>query len=432
MFWEKDIETIDRDQLHKLQLERLQTTVESASRSSCYRKLFKEKGIFLGDIKTLDDLTKLPLTTKDDLRKEWPYGFLAVSKDEIVRMHSSSGTTGRATVIFHTRKDIDSWTDQLARCMYMAGMRKSDVFQNMMTYALFTGGLGFHYGAECLGALVIPAGPGNSKRQIQLMQDFDTTAIHIIPSYALHLTTVFEEAGIDPRKDTRLRMAFIGAEPHSEKMRKRIEDFYGVKAFNSYGLSEMSGPGVAFECPEQNGLHIWEDAYIVEIIDPITLESVPDGQEGELVLTTLTRDGMPIVRYRTKDLTRIIPGACPCGRTHRRIERIKGRTDDMLILKGVNIFPIQIEKKLMGIQGVGNNFQIILERKGFNDDMTVKVEVQREYFTGDLKQLEVLRKMIVNELKSELLITPRVDLVEPESLPQTEGKAKRVIDNRED
>jgi len=432
MFWEKDIETIDRDQLHKLQLERLQTTVESASRSSCYRKLFKRKGIFPEDIKTLEDLAKLPLTTKDDLREEWPYGFLAVSKDEIVRMHSSSGTTGRATVIFHTRKDIDSWTDQLARCMYMAGMRKSDVFQNMMTYALFTGGLGFHYGAECLGALVIPAGPGNSKRQIQLMQDFDTTAIHIIPSYALHLTTVFEEAGIDPRKDTRLRMAFIGAEPHSEKMRKRIEDFYGVKAFNSYGLSEMSGPGVAFECPEQNGLHIWEDAYIVEIIDPITLEPVPDGQEGELVLTTLTRDGMPIVRYRTKDLTRIIPGACPCGRTHRRIERIKGRTDDMLILKGVNIFPIQIEKKLMGIQGVGNNFQIILERKGFNDDMTVKVEVQREYFTGDLKQLEVLRKMIVNELKSELLITPRVDLVEPESLPQTEGKAKRVIDNRED
>ncbi|HPJ97113.1 MAG TPA: phenylacetate--CoA ligase [Syntrophales bacterium] len=432
MFWEKDIETIDRDQLHKLQLERLQTTVESASRSSCYRKLFKRKGIFPEDIKTLEDLAKLPLTTKDDLREEWPYGFLAVSKDEIVRMHSSSGTTGRATVIFHTRKDIDSWTDQLARCMYMAGMRKSDVFQNMMTYALFTGGLGFHYGAECLGALVIPAGPGNSKRQIQLMQDFDTTAIHIIPSYALHLTTVFEEAGIDPRKDTRLRMAFIGAEPHSEKMRKRIEDFYGVKAFNSYGLSEMSGPGVAFECPEQNGLHIWEDAYIVEIIDPITLEPVPDGQEGELVLTTLTRDGMPIVRYRTKDLTRIIPGACPCGRTHRRIERIKGRTDDMMILKGVNIFPIQIEKKLMGIQGVGNNFQIILERKGFNDDMTVKVEVQREYFTGDLKQLEVLRKMIVNELKSELLITPRVDLVEPESLPQTEGKAKRVIDNRED
>jgi phenylacetate-CoA ligase len=432
MFWEKDIETIDRDQLQKLQLERLQNTVESASRSSYYRKVFKDKGIFPEDIRTLADLNKIPLTAKDDLREEWPYGFLAVSREEIVRMHSSSGTTGRATVIFHTQKDIDSWTNQLARCMYMAGMRKSDVFQNMMTYALFTGGLGFHYGAEKLGAMVIPAGPGNSKRQIQLIQDFDTTAIHIIPSYALHLTNVFEEVGVDPKKDTRLRMAFIGAEPHSEKMRKRIEDFYGVKAFNSYGLSEMSGPGVAFECPEQNGLHIWEDAYIVEIINPDTLEPVPDGVEGELVMTTLTREGMPILRYRTKDLTRIIPGECPCGRTHRRIERIKGRTDDMMILKGVNIFPIQIEKKLMEISGVGNNFQIILERKGFNDDMIIKVEVQREYFSGDLKQLEALRKTIVNELKSDILITPRVDLVEPDSLPQTEGKAKRVIDNRED
>jgi phenylacetate-CoA ligase len=432
MYWEKDIETIDRDQLAKLQLERLQKTVDLAVRSSYYGKLFKAKGLLADNIHTLDDLQKIPFTTKDDLREEWPYGFLAAPKDDIVRMHSSSGTTGRATVIFHTQSDIDSWTNQLARCMYMAGMRKSDVFQNMMTYALFTGGLGFHYGAEKLGALVIPAGPGNSKRQIQLMQDFDTTCIHIIPSYALHLTTVFEEVGVDPKKDTRLRMAFVGAEPHSEKMRKRIENFYGVKAFNSYGLSEMSGPGVAFECPEQNGLHIWEDAYIVEIIDPGTLKPVPDGEEGELVMTTLTREGMPILRYRTKDLTRIIPGTCPCGRTHRRIERIKGRTDDMMILKGVNIFPIQIEKKLMEIKGVGNNFQIILERKGFNDDMIVKVEVQREYFTGDLKQLEGLRKTIVNELKSELLITPRVDLVEPDSLPQTEGKAKRVIDSRED
>ncbi|MBN1548124.1 MAG: phenylacetate--CoA ligase [Syntrophaceae bacterium] len=432
MYWEKEIETIDRDQLAKLQLERLQKTVDRAARSSYYAKAFKAKGIFADNIHSLADLEKIPMTTKDDLREEWPYGFLAAPKDDIVRMHSSSGTTGRATVIFHTQNDIDSWTNQLARCMYMAGMRKSDVFQNMMTYALFTGGLGFHYGAEKLGALVIPAGPGNSKRQIQLMQDFDTTCIHIIPSYALHLTTVFEEVGIDPKKDTRLRMAFVGAEPHSEKMRKRIEDFYGVKAFNSYGLSEMSGPGVAFECPEQNGLHIWEDAYIVEIIDPVTLKPVPDGEEGELVMTTLTREGMPILRYRTKDLTRIIPGPCPCGRTHRRIERIKGRTDDMMILKGVNIFPIQIEKKLMEIKGVGNNFQIILERKGFNDDMIVKVEVQREYFTGDLKQLEGLRKTIVNELKSDILITPRVDLVEPDSLPQTEGKAKRVIDNRED
>lgn len=432
MFWEKGIETIEKDQLEKLQLERLRKTVERASRSSYYGKIFKEKRFFAEDIRTLSDLVKIPLTTKDDLREQWPYGFLAASKDELVRMHSSSGMTGRATVIFHTQSDIDSWTNQVARCMYMAGMRKSDVFQNMMTYALFTGGLGFHYGAEKLGAMVIPSGAGNSKRQIQLMQDFDTTVMHVIPSYALHLTTVFEEVGVDPKKDTRLRMAFIGAEPHSEKMRRRIEDFYGIKAFNSYGLSEMNGPGVAFECPRQNGMHIWEDAYVVEIINPHTLDPVPDGEEGELVLTTLNREGMPLLRYRTKDLTRVIPGECPCGRTHRRLERIKGRTDDMMILKGVNIFPIQIEKKLMDIAGVGNNFLIILERRGFSDEMIVKVEVQREYFSGDLKQLEGLRKTIVNELKSDILITPRVELVEPDSLPKTEGKAKRVIDNRED
>jgi phenylacetate-CoA ligase len=302
----------------------------------------------------------------------------------------------------------------------------------MMTYGLFTGGLGFHYGAEKIGALVIPAGAGNSKRQIQLMRDFETTAIHIIPSYALHLSTVFTEVGVDPRRDTKLRLAFLGAEPHSEKMRRKIEELYGFKAFNSYGLSEMNGPGMAFECPEQNGMHIWEDNYIVEIIDPVTLKPVPDGEEGELVTTTLLREGMPILRYRTKDLTRIIPGPCPCGRTHRRIERIKGRTDDMMILKGVNIFPIQIEKKLMEIPGVGTNFVIILDRADYNDSMTVKVEVQKEFFGGNLQQLEALRRRIVEELKSDILITPRVDLVEPDSLPQSEGKAKRVIDNRKD
>jgi phenylacetate-CoA ligase len=316
--------------------------------------------------------------------------------------------------------------------MYMTGMRKSDVFQNMMTYGLFTGGLGFHYGAEKIGALTIPAGAGNSKRQIQLMRDFETTTIHVIPSYALHLMTVFEEMALDPRRDTKLKLAFVGAEPHSEKMRRKLEEFYGFKAFNSYGLSEMCGPGVAFECPAQNGMHIWEDHFFVEVIDPQTLRPVPEGQEGELVLTTLLRDGMPILRYRTKDLTRIIPGPCECGRTHRRIERIKGRTDDMLIIKGVNIFPVQIERKLMEIPGVGNNFLIVLDRAGFTDLMTIKIEVQRDYFMGDLKQLESLRRRIVEELKSDLLITPKVDLVEPGSLPQSEGKAKRVQDNRKD
>ncbi|MDD5100480.1 MAG: phenylacetate--CoA ligase, partial [Syntrophales bacterium] len=397
-----------------------------------YSKRFEAMGLDVGSIRTVADVEKLPLTPKEDLRENWPYGFLACSRDELIRMHSSSGTTGRATVIFHTAADIDAWSNLVARSMYMAGMRRSDVFQNMMTYGLFTGGLGFHYGAEKIGALVIPAGAGNSKRQIQLMRDFETTAIHIIPSYALHLSTVFQEVGVDPRRDTKLRLAYMGAEPHSEKMRRKIEEFFGFKGFNSYGLSEMNGPGIAFECPEQNGMHIWEDNFIVEIIDPVTLNPVPDGEEGELVTTTLLREGMPILRYRTKDLTRIIPGPCPCGRTHRRIERIKGRTDDMMILKGVNIFPIQIEKKLMEIPGVGTNFVIILERTDYNDSMTVKVEVQKEFFGGNLKQLEALRRRIMEELKSDILITPKVDLVEPDSLPKSEGKAKRVIDNRKD
>jgi len=431
MYWEKAIETMDREELAALQLERLQKTLRQAANSFYYDKLFKEIGLKTENIRSLADLDKIPPTTKEDLREHWPYGFLATSRDELVRMHSSSGTTGRATVIFHTAGDINEWTNLLSRCMYMTGMRKSDVFQNMMTYGLFTGGLGFHYGAERIGALVIPAGAGNSKRQIQLLKDFETTVIHIIPSYALHLSTVFEELQIDP-KDTNIRIAYIGAEPHSEKMRQKIEDIYGFKAYNSYGLSEMNGPGVAFECPYQNGLHIWEDNFLVEILDPLTLQPLPDGEEGELVLTTLVREGMPIIRYRTKDLTRILPGICDCGRTHRRIERIKGRTDDMLILKGVNIFPIQIEKKLMEIKGVGKNFLIILEREGYNDHMTIKVEVERQFFNGDLKHLEQLRRKIVEGLKSDILITPKVDLVEPDSLPQSEGKAKRVIDNRKD
>ncbi len=432
MYWDKEIETIDRPALEALQLKRLKTTLQQARKSLHYDRIFKEVGMDPDAVKTVEDLGKLPMTTKEDLRDHWPYGFLAASRDDLVRMHSSSGTTGQTTIVFHTANDIDQWTSIVARSMYMTGMRRSDVFQNMMTYGLFTGGLGFHYGAERIGALTIPAGAGNSKRQIQLMRDFETTTIHIIPSYALHLTHVFEELAVDPRRDTKLKRAFIGAEPHSEKMRKKLEDFYGFKAFNSYGLSEMCGPGVAFECPAQNGLHIWEDHFLVEMIDPETLKPVPYGEEGELVLTTLVRDGMPILRYRTKDLTRIIPGPCECGRTHRRIERIKGRTDDMMIIKGVNIFPIQIERKLMGIPGVGNNFLIVLERVDFTDLMTVKVEVQREYFMGDLRQLEALRRRIVEELKSDILITPKVDLVEPDSLPVSEGKAKRVLDNRKD
>ncbi|OPL13856.1 MAG: phenylacetate--CoA ligase [delta proteobacterium MLS_D] len=432
MYWDQSTETMERSALEALQLERLKKTVDAAAQSEFYRDRFASINCDPADISSLDDIRRIPFTTKDDLRESWPYGCVAVPKDRLVRLHSSSGTTGRATVIFHTAHDLDAWTDILARAMYMTGMRESDVFQNMMTYGLFTGGLGFHYAAERIGALTIPVGAGNSKRQIQFMKDFGTTVMHIIPSYALHLTEVFEEVGVDPRKDTSLRIAFLGAEPHSEKTRQKIQEYYGVDAFNSYGLSEMNGPGVAFECPERQGMHIWEDSFFVEIIDPDTLEPVREGDEGELVLTTLRREGMPILRYRTKDLTRFVPGSCGCGRTHRRISRITGRTDDMLILKGVNIFPIQIEKKLMEIPGVGNNFLIILEREGYNDLMIVRVEVLREFFSGNLKQLEQLRRTITEELRSDILITPRVELVEPNTLPKTEGKAVRVIDNRKD
>jgi len=376
-------------------------------------------------------LKDLPFTTKQDLRDQFPYGFLAVPNEKIVRLHSSSGTTGRATAIFHTQKDLDGWANLVARCMYMAGVRKQDVFQNMSGYGLFTGGLGFQYGAERLGALTIPSGSGNSKRQVHLMQDFSTTVVHVIPSYALHLRKVFDEMSLDPKKDTKLRMMLIGAEPHSEATRQRLEEMYGVDAFNSYGLSEMNGPGVAFECPQKNGMHFWEDDFLVEIIDPQTEEVLPDGEEGELVYTTLNREAMPLIRYRSKDLATIFTEPCPCGRTHRRMSRIKGRSDDMFILKGVNIFPLQIDTTLMNIPEVGTNYVIVLERENFEDRMIVRVEVRPQFFKGDLWQLERLRKQITEALKSEILVTPKVELVEPDTLPKSEGKAVRVMDKRE-
>jgi phenylacetate-CoA ligase len=311
----------------------------------------------------------------------------------------------------------------------MTGVRPGDVFQNMMGYGLFTGGLGFHYGGERLGALTIPAGAGNSRRQIQLMQEFGTTAIHIIPSYALYLLNVFASEGVDPR-ELPLRIAFIGAEPHSEDMRRRIEAGYGVKAHNSYGLSEMNGPGVAFECPEQNGMHVWEDAFLLEVLNPQTLEPAPPGAVGELVFTNLNRQGMPILRYRTRDLASVEDGPCPCGRPHRRLSRIQGRTDDMIIIKGVNIFPIQIERVLMSMPEVHTNFLVELTQENFSDTMLVKVEVQESFFQEDLKYLAGLRRRITEALKSELLLTPKVELVEPHTLPVSEGKALRIMDLR--
>jgi len=431
MFWERQIEKVPRKELQRLQLSRVKRTLRQAAKSPFYGKLFKKIKFTVEKLRRLDDLRNLPLTTKEDLRKEFPYGFVALPMEKVVRVHSSSGTTGRATAVFHTAKDLEGWANLVARCMYMAGVRKNDVFQNMTGYGLFTGGLGFQYGGERLGVLTIPAGSGNSKRQIALMKEFGTTVIHIIPSYALHLIKVFEETGTDPKKDTKLRIALIGAEPHSEATRQRIEEMYGISAFNSYGLSEMNGPGVAFECPQKDGMHFWEDDFLVEIVDPQTGQILPDGEEGELVFTTLNREAMPLIRYRSKDLATIFPEPCRCGRTHRRMSRIKGRSDDMFILKGVNIFPLQIDTVLMNIPEVGTNYVTVLEREDFDDRMIVRVEVRPEFFQGDLRQLSNLQRRITESLKSEILITPKVELVEPDSLPKSEGKAVRVIDKRE-
>lgn len=429
-FWDASVEALSRSELDALQLERLKQTVQHASLSPFYRKKLGDVAEHISSLESVSDIRKLPFTTKTDLRNEYPYGFLCVSKDDLVRLHVSSGTTGQATAIFYTRADLETWADLLARCMYMAGARPGDTFQNLTGYGLFTGGLGFHYGAERLGMLTIPAGAGNSKRQIQLMKDFSTSVIHIIPSYALLLMPIMTEMGIDPRRDLSLRIAFVGAEPYSEEVRRRIEDFYGIHVFNSYGLSELNGPGVAFECPEQTGMHVWEDAYLVEIIDPHTLEPVPDGVYGELVLTSIKREGMPILRYRTKDLTRIIPGDCRCGRVHRRLDRMQGRSDDMFIIKGVNIFPVQVEQVLMNIPEVGNNYVIVLRQENSIDTMIVRVEVNDRIFVEDMRQLQRIQKKIAHELRGELLVTPLVELVEPNSLPRSEGKAIRLIDER--
>ena len=430
MYWSQELETLSPRALEALQVERLRWTVAQASRSPFYGKLFAERAIKAESIQGVEDIRRLPFTTKDDLRAQFPYGLLSVDRREVVRLHVSSGTTGQSTVIFHSRRDIDGWADLVSRCMYMTGVRADDVFQNLSGYGLFTGGLGFHYGSERLGALTIPSGAGNSKRQVHFMQQFGTTVIHLIPSYALRLVQVMRELGVDPRRDLKLRIAFLGAEPYSEEMRQRVEQFFALDAYNSYGLSEMNGPGVAFECPQKDGMHIWEDAFLVEVIDPQTLEPCRPGEDGELVLTSLTREAMPIIRYRTRDLTRLLSGSCACGRAHRRIDRIKGRSDDMLIIKGVNLFPMQVERVLMDIPEVGTNYRIVLEQVDGLDSMKVQVEVHSETFKEDMRYLRRLQEKITHDLRNELLITPRVELVQPNSLPQSEGKAVRVVDRR--
>jgi phenylacetate-CoA ligase len=428
-YWQKELETMPRKELEALQISRLQQTVRLAANVPFYAEVFRENGITADNIRSLDDLYQFPFTTKEDLRNNYPFGLAAIPLKDCVRLHSSSGTTGNPTVVLHSQKDLDAWANQIARCMYMVGIRDTDIFQNTSGYGMFTGGLGFQYGAEKLGCLTVPAAAGNSKRQIRFITDFGVTCLHIIPSYATRLAEVMYAEGIDPHRDTKLARICIGAEPHSEEQRRRIEQLLGVKAYTCFGMSEMNGPGVAFECEEQNGLHIWEDYVIVEIIDPDTLKPVPDGETGELVLTTINREAMPLIRYRTRDLTAILPGNCPCGRTHRRLARFKGRSDDMLILKGVNIFPIQIETILMQFPELGSNYLITVETIDNNDEMLIEVELN-DLFTDDYSVLQNLTRNVVHQLKNEILITPRLKLVGKGSLPVQEGKAVRVKDMR--
>lgn len=427
-YWQPELETMPRQQLEALQVEKLRRTIDICLQSPFYKRVLGERGITSDTIKTIDDVRRLPFTTKQDLRENYPFGLVGGNMKDAIRIHSSSGTTGNPTVVTYSRHDIESWANMIARSMYMVGCRDTDVFQNSSGYGMFTGGLGFQYGAEKLGATTVPAAAGNSKRQIMFIRDFGTTCLHAIPSYAIRLAGVFHEEGIDPRS-TKLHTLFIGAEPHTDEQRRRIERLLGVKAYNSFGMTEMNGPGVAFECQEQNGMHLWEDNYILEIIDPDTLEPVPDGEIGEMVLTTLDRTMMPILRYRTHDLTRILPGDCPCGRTHRRIDRIKGRTDDMFIIKGVNVFPMQVEKILVKYPGLGSNYLITLDSEGDNDVMTVDVELDG-LNTDVYPELQRMTKDIQRALKDEILLTPRVRLVKKGSLPQSEGKAVRVKDLR--
>ena len=428
-YWDGKKERIEREKLEQLQLELLNRTLKSAYNSPFYKKRFKKLGL-KPEIKDISEIQKFPFTTKDDLRESYPFGMVATDIGNLVRMHGSSGTTGKSTLVFHTRKDIERWADLVARCLYMIGVRETDIFQNMMSYGLFTGGLGLHYGAEKIGTLVIPIGSGNTKKQIEFLLDLKTTVLHITPSYLLYIAYMAEQMNLSPSDDFNIKIAIVGAEPHSEGLRKKLENIFKINVYNCYGLSEMNGPGVAFECPYQKGLHIWEDHYFVEIIDPETGELLPDGKEGELVLTTLQREGMPLIRYRTRDITKIIKGECPCGRTHRRIARVKGRTDDMFIVKGVNIFPSQIETVLMDVPEVDKNYQIIIEREKGLDILKIQVEVKKSTFTGDIVQLRNLQERIKENLKDVILINPIVELVEPGTLPPSTGKAKRVIDKR--
>ncbi|WP_455240568.1 phenylacetate--CoA ligase family protein [Methanothermobacter tenebrarum] len=430
MIWNPKAECMDEEKRKKIQLKRLQNTVKRAYENvPYYHKKFNELGIEPEDIESLEDIKKLPFTTKQDLREAYPFGMFAVPDDDIIEVHTSSGTTGKPTVSGYTQADIDLWSEVMARALTMAGATKKDRIQNCYGYGLFTGGLGIHYGAQRIGATVIPISAGNTKRQIEIMQDFETTILTCTPSYALYLAEVLQKENVEI-DNLKLKAGVFGAEMWTEEMRDAIEERLGLVALNIYGLTEIIGPGVAMECHEKNGLHIFEDHFYPEIINPETLENLPPGKKGELVLTTLTREAMPIIRFRTRDITTLRKGKCPCGRTLIRMDRITGRSDDMLKIRGVIVFPSQIEEALLKIDGLEPHYQIVVTRPKYLDELEVQVEASPALFSDEVKHVEEAKKMIEEHLQREIGLRVNVTLVEPESLPRSEGKAIRVIDKR--
>lgn len=430
MIWNEQLETISREELQNLQAARLRQTVTNVYENvPYYRELFSQHGVSPEDVNGIDDITKLPFTTKASLRDNYPFNMFAVPMKKVVRLHASSGTTGKPTVVGYTRNDIETWSELVARMVTAAGVSDEDVAQVSFGYGLFTGAFGLHYGLEKVGATVVPASTGKTEKQIMLMQDFGATTLIGTPSYALHMAEVAREMGINP-KSVGLKIGLFGSEPWTESIRAELEEAWGLFATDNYGLSEIIGPGVAGECQERRGMHISEDHFLVEVIDPETGESVPDGTEGELVITSLTKEALPIIRYRTRDITVKTTEPCACGRSTARLRKVSGRTDDMLIISGVNVFPSQIEDALLAIDGVAPHYQLIVTKKGYLDVLEVQVEMKDTAFTGNWRDLERLEGKVRAHLQAVLSIGPKVKFLEPRSLERTAGKAKRVIDLR--
>jgi phenylacetate-CoA ligase len=433
MIYNEEFETLPREVLETLQLKRLQQVVQRVYHTvGFYRTAFDKAGVKPDDIKTLSDLRRLPFTTKQDLKDNYPFGLFAVPMSSIVRLHASSGTTGRSTVVGYTKRDIDTWSELMARCFVAAGLTKNDIIHNAYGYGLFTGGLGAHYGAEKLGASVIPMSGGNTKRQIMILQDFGPTAICCTPSYALNLAEQGEAMGVD-MQSLKLRVGILGAEPWSEQLRDEVESKLNITALNIYGLSEIMGPGVAMECLEgRHGMHVFEDHFIVEAIQPETGELLPYGEEGELVFTTITKEAFPLIRYRTRDISRLMMEPCRCGRSHLRMDRVTGRSDDMLIIRGVNVFPSQIEAVLVAVTELEPHYQLLVDRVGSMDTLEIQVEISEKIFadSDEVRNLQKIERRLAKDIKDYLGVTAKVKLVEPKSLQRFEGKASRVVDKR--